>query len=166
MKPMTGLFIVSLGLSGCTGQPDNYNFVMSSDTDEQDIAAAVLASNEWNECGIGVLTSVSVGDSVSKDQISIWMTQTMPPAGNPKALGDTTYWNNNNADLVSIRIGMGSVQTRQVMAHEFGHVMGLGHRPEGLMRAEYNSEHFHVTETECQALQRCRQDPSLNECLH
>ena len=101
---------------------------------DEDLGLAQTAATEWNQCGVVIADVSRTGD---ENSIRIYYVPTLAVSG------EATY-----EAILYTHVP----HTQALIAHEMGHIMGLGHlaNEEDLMNASMTS--FHVGAADCAAL--------------
>ena len=130
------------GLMGCAGPETHYTFLVSRDASVEEVESVLMASDEWNKCGV-----VSTEDKLSSgtdEGIKIAKTESLG-----KLVGLTVEKNYKATNIFYVHTTFDSL----TLAHEMGHAMGLEHAPGlGIMNAQAGAGSTTVTEQDCEAL--------------
>lgn len=132
------IFLAAVLAAGCGSRPHALSFKGST----EGFQAAREAAAQWSTtCGVDL--------QVQRDVEGVPLLEVPSIEENPSRRGVTTLDAAGEPALVRFVLYEHATAT---LAHEFGHVLGLGHAPDGLMAEEGGPDVPRVTEKECAAL--------------
>jgi hypothetical protein len=132
-------------VGGCSAAPSAPDVALSVDPSDAALREAVQAAvDEWDACGARQATLTAPGLPVAV------VARILTPDGS-EAGGETLRA--PSGAVVAIHVErFGADAQRMIVAHEIGHVLGLGHLGSGIMSETHLRAGTHVGDAECAAL--------------
>lgn len=136
------IFLVGmlLALVGCQANADRTQYTWYGSADGYQRAVQAVA--EWNEtCGL----SLKIDTDGDGDGVTIREVDELHEVVPDDVVGTTSDYGSHVEVEVLRGVGAGAI------AHEIGHVLGLSHASQGIMRARLSGDE-HVTAFDCKRL--------------